>query len=83
MPPSTPKNANERLVEQIDAVLPDLPEQDDFCTKRVLTYVRDEITPEGIERREGQAALTGGVDHLHAVAHEHLRRITRKEVRAA
>lgn len=75
----TTTNANQRLVEEIDAVLPDLPERDDFGTRSVLSYIRGELCPEGLKRREGQAALVGGVDHLHAVAHEHLRRIGRKE----
>lgn len=73
------KNSNERLIDQIDTVLPDLPERDDFDTKRVLTYIRGELTPEGIAKREERAdpSVDGNVTHLHQVAHEHLRRVQR------
>lgn len=73
-------NANSRLVDQIDAVLPSLRAgagDDEFSSFDVLTYVRSQITPEGIAKRVERAdpSVDENVAHLHQVAHEHLRRI--------
>lgn len=76
------KNSNERLIDQIDEALPNLPEDDEFDSKRVLTYIRGEISAEGIAKRAERAdpSVDENVGHLHQVAHEHLRRLGREAV---
>lgn len=65
------KNANERLIDRIQAVLDlDLPRYDRYGAedKAVLRYIQRQLSPESIEARADSQFDSGSVTHLHEVA---------------
>jgi hypothetical protein len=62
-----PDNIFTRMIDRIDAALPRATNEED---RRVLTYIRGQITPTGQERRP---EINKAVDHLMEVAHQRLR----------
>lgn len=72
MPSPTSKTANEKLIDRINAVITGADEFD----KPVLTYIRRQITPTGLERRGED---NQDVKHLHEVAATRLKKYETKE----
>lgn len=72
--PAQAKTANERMIERIDAALNIIPAPDpvegEHDDARVLGYIREQITPQGIAKRDEHS---GGVTHLHEVAEQRLK----------
>jgi hypothetical protein len=61
---------DEKMVERITKVLPRIPSNSEDV--RVLTYIRTQLTPEGLDNRTGDFGGDPGVTHLHDVANRRL-----------
>lgn len=70
-------NANERMVERIDATLPAVPTNS--TDRPALEYIRAQLTPERLAARAEAYGGDPGVDHLLAVAKTRLRAYETKE----
>lgn len=67
--------AAEALIQRIDIAVKQLsPDSED---RRVLSYVRRQITPKGLDKRSDEDQ---NVTHLYEVANDRLRRVTAKEI---
>jgi hypothetical protein len=71
-----PDNIFSRMIARIDAALAGRAQYNEE-DRRVLTYIRSQITPKGQERRP---ELYKAVDHLMEVAHQRLRPYENRKV---
>ena len=76
MADAAPSNENTRMIARINAVYDDLADGPGQEDKNVLTYIRDALSPEAIEKRHDEDK---SVKHLHEVAKQRLKPYEKKE----